>query len=122
MSDLMTLAGRLLIAVLFLAGAAQKVTDPEAVQRLLTIADLSPHLVWPLAVFNLAGGVALILGLRLRGWAVVLALYCLATSWFHWQLRADPWQVTIMVKNWAVAGGLLVLAGQGPGRWALHSR
>ena len=49
-----------------------------------------------------------------------LAAYCLFTSYFHWQLRADPWQVTIMVKNWAVAGGLLILAAQGPGRWALR--
>jgi len=33
-------------------------------------------------------------------------------------LRADPWQVTIMVKNWAIAGGLLILAAAGPGRYA----
>ena len=49
-------------------------------------------------------------------WALVLALYCIGTSWFHWQLRADPWQVTIVVKNWAIAGGLLILAAQGPGK------
>lgn len=119
MSDLMTLAGRLLLALLFLAGAGQKVTDPQPVQRLLAMADVPPVGVWPLAAFNLAGAVALVLGIRVRGWAVALAAYCLATSWFHWQLRADPWQMTIVVKNWAVAGGLLILAGQGPGRWAL---
>ena len=34
----------------------------------------------------------------------------MVTSVFHY-LPDDPWQVTIFVKNWAIAGGLLVLAG-----------
>ncbi len=78
---------------------------------------LLPALVWPVALFNLAAGLALLLGPRVRTLALVLAVYCIGTSWFHWQLRADPWQVTIVLKNWAIAGGLLILAAQGPGRW-----
>jgi putative oxidoreductase len=33
------------------------------------------------------------------------------TSWFH-LLPDDPWQMSIFVKNRAIAGGLLVLASQ----------
>lgn len=122
MTDLANLAGRVLIALLFLGGAAQKIADPDPVRAMLGMADLPGAAVWPLALFNAAAGIALIVGPRIRAWAVVLAAYCLATSWFHWQLRADPWQVTIAVKNWAVAGGLLVLAAQGPGRWVWFGR
>ena len=61
-------------------------------------------------------------GPRSFGWAIVLAGYCIFTSYFHWQLRADPWQVTIVVKNWAIAGGLLILAAQGPGRLTVFGR
>jgi len=74
--------------------------------------------VWPVAAFNLIAGVLLVTGPRVRTVALVLAAYCIFTSWFHWELRADPWQVTIVVKNWAVAGGLLILAAAGPGRFA----
>lgn len=122
MSDLANLAGRVLIALLFLAGAAQKIADPGPVRAMLGTVGLPGVLVWPLAAFNAAAAVGLVAGPRVRAWAGVLAAYCIATSWFHWQLRADPWQVSIVIKNWAVAGGLLVLAAQGPGRWVLRGR
>ena len=122
MNDLLNLTGRLLIAVLFLGGAAQKLIDPVPVTRMIQSLDLPGWLVWPTALFNLVAAFALVFGPRIRTWALVLAAYCLFTSWFHWQLRADPWQVSIMVKNWAIAGGLLILAAQGPGRYSLGRR
>lgn len=120
MSDLLNLTGRLLIALLFLGGAVQKFMDPTAVQQMIARIGLPDWMVWPIAAFNLLAAICLVTGPKVRSWALVLAAYCLFTSWFHWQLRADPWQVTIMVKNWAIAGGLLILAAQGPGRLVLR--
>ncbi|MBM3605489.1 MAG: DoxX family protein [Alphaproteobacteria bacterium] len=112
----MNLIGRILIAALFLGGAFQKLSDPTPSVRMIASLGLPSALVWAVAAFNLVAGLALILGPRVRLWAFVLAAYCIGTSWFHWQLRADPWQMTIVVKNWAIAGGLLILAAEGPGR------
>ncbi len=119
MSDLLNLIGRILIALLFLGGAVQKLTDPAPVQAMIASIHLPVWLVWPVALFDAVAVVGLIFGPGVRAWALVLAGYCIFTSYFHWQLRADPWQVTIFVKNWAIAGGLLILAAQGPGRLAL---
>ncbi len=119
MKDLLNLTGRILIAVLFVGGAVQKVAAPLPVQAMLASVGLPEGLVWPIAAFDLVAGLALIFGPGVAAWAGVMALYCLGTSYFHWQLRADPWQVTIMVKNWSIAGGLFILASQGPGRWVL---
>ena len=118
MRDWLNLIGRCLIALLFLGGAVQKLTNPAPVMAMLDGIGLPGWLVWPVAVFDLVAGLALIVGPGVAVWAVVLAIYCLFTSYFHWQLRADPWQVTIMVKNWSTAGGLLVLGSVGPGRFA----
>lgn len=118
MNDALNLAGRVLIALLFLGGAVQKVTDPAPVEGMIAGLGLPAALVWPVALFDLVAAVLLVTGPRVRVVALVLAAYCLLTSGFHWQLRADPWQVTIFVKNWAIAGGLLVLAASGPGRFA----
>ncbi|AUH35304.1 DoxX family protein [Paracoccus tegillarcae] len=117
MNDLMNLIGRLMIALLFLGGAVQKFTDPRPAQQMIASIGLPDWVIWPIAAFNLVAAICLVTGPRIRLWALALAGYCLFTSWFHWQLRADPWQVTIMVKNWAIAGGLLILAAQGPGRF-----
>ena len=122
MRDVVNLVGRCLISLLFLGGALQKITDPDPVMQMLVGIGLPGWLVWPVAGFNLLAGLGLIFGPGVALWAAVMAVYCLFTSYFHWQLRADPWQVTIMVKNWSIAGGLLILASQGPGRLVVFRR
>ncbi|MEQ8292663.1 MAG: DoxX family protein [Roseovarius sp.] len=118
-SDTLNLVGRVLIALLFAGGAAQKLSDPAPVLQMITGIGLPGWLIWLVTMFNIAAGLCLVLGPHVRTWALILAAYCIFTSYFHWQLRADPWQVTIVVKNFAIAGGLLILAAQGPGRLTL---
>ncbi|MZR11949.1 DoxX family membrane protein [Maritimibacter sp. DP07] len=115
MSMILNFIGRFLIALLFIGGAVQKVMDPTQATEMVTGLGLPAWLVWAAAGFNAVAAVALITGPGVRFWALALAVYCLCTSYFHWDLREDPWQLTIMVKNWAIAGGLLILASQGPG-------
>ena len=118
-SDATTFLGRILIAALFLVGAVQKGTDPSAVKSLLSGMSWPVWLIWPAMAFNLLAGLALVFGIALRPVAAALAVYCGVTSIFHF-LPNDPWQMTIFVKNWAIAGGCLVLAAHGPGRFALR--
>lgn len=118
MDDAAALAGRLLLAALFAAGAVQKLVDPAPVLGLLAGRGLPAALYWPALAFTAAGAAALVLGVWTRAMAAALALYCMATSVFH-LIPDDPWQMSIFVKNWAIAGGLLVLSAHGPGRYAL---
>lgn len=107
-------AGRALIAALFAAGAAQKAADPAAVMGLLAGSGLPVWLVWPAAAFNAAGALALVAGWQRAATGLALAAYCGVTSFFH-LIPDDPWQMSIFVKNWAIAGGLLVFAASGSG-------
>ena len=116
--DWALLGARLLVAALFLSGAAQKWLSPGDVEGLLAGRGLPEWLIWPAMLFDLGAGVALVLGAWTAPTALALAAYCGATSVFH-LIPADPWQVTIFVKNWAIAGGCLALAAAGPGRIAL---
>ena len=115
----MIFLGRVLLAALFLAGALQKAMDPAPVQSLLAGQGWPAWMVWPALGLNAVGALALLVGVYPRSAAAGLALYCAVTSLFHF-IPEDPWQMSIFVKNWAIAGGLLVLAGQGGGRWVLR--
>ena len=103
------LGARWLVAALFAGGAAQKALSPEQVEGLLVGAGLPGWLVWPVALYDAAAALALVLGWRVAPVALSLAAYCGATSLFH-LIPEDPWQMTIFVKNWAIAGGCLALA------------
>lgn len=105
----LVVTSRLLIAVLFVGGAVQKATDAAPAMALLGDWGLPAVLVWPALVFNGAVGVALIAGWQLRAVALAAGAYCAVTSLFHLQ-PDDPWQMSIFVKNWAIAGGCLALA------------
>jgi putative oxidoreductase len=103
------IAGRVLIAALFAAGAVQKALDPAAAGGLLAERGLPEWIVHGAMAFNAAAALALVLGWRLVPVAFALAAYCGATSVFH-LIPTDPWQMSIFVKNWAIAGGCLCLA------------
>ncbi|WP_276308495.1 DoxX family protein [Oceaniglobus ichthyenteri] len=108
-------AGRVLLALLFFAGAMQKMANPDPAMGLLIARGLPGWLIWPALVFNGVAGVALIAGWALRPLGLALAAYCIFTSWFHF-IPSDPWQMSILVKNWAIAGGCLILAAGASGR------
>jgi putative oxidoreductase len=101
--------GRWLLAALFAAGAVQKALEPSASENLLQGVGLPGFLVWPALVFNAAAAAALLAGVFIRPIALALAAYSAVTSVFHF-IPNDGWQMSIFVKNWAIAGGLLVLA------------
>ena len=105
----MDLFGRILLALLFAAGAVQKTLAPAAAQGLLAGAGLPVWLVWPALALNAALAVGLLRPPTVRPAALAAAGYCAVTSLFHLQPE-DGWQMSIFVKNWAIAGGLLVLA------------
>ena len=114
----LALIGRLLLAALMLAGTAQKLASPAEAQALLALAALPGWLIWPAALFTAIAGIGIALGIATRPLALLAAGYCVFTSTFH-ILMDDPWQMTIAFKNWVIAGGYLMLAAHGPGRFAL---
>ena len=115
MNDLAIAAGRVLLGLLFVAGAVQKALDPGQVIGLLEGKGLPGILVWPALIFNAAAGLLLMAGPFVRPTALALAIYTAFVSWFHF-LPDDGWQMSIFVKNWAIAGGLLVVFGTTPAR------
>lgn len=118
MNDALLLLARILIAALFLGGAVQKTLSPADASSLLAGFGLPVAFVWLALAYNALAGLAVIAGLWLRPVALSLAAYCAVTSVFHF-IPDDPWQMSIFVKNWAIAGGCLALAVAGAGRFAV---
>ena len=125
----LTLAGRLLLALLFLPAGIGKITGFAGTVGYITSAGLPmPEVGAVIALtVEIAGGLALIAGFGTRTAALVLALFTLIASVFfhnYWAMPADQQfvQQLMFFKNIAVVGGLLVLAAWGAGAWSLDAR
>lgn len=125
----LALAGRLLLASLFLPAGIGKLTSFAGTIAYISSAGLPmPALAAAVAlIVEIGGGAALITGAGTRIAALVLALFTLVASFvFHayWAVPADQQYVTqlLFFKNIAVAGGLLTLAAWGAGAWSIDAR
>lgn len=129
LQNLLTFVGRLLLATLFLPAGIAKITGFAGTVGYIESVGLPMATVAAIAaiVLEVAGGIALIIGLGTRFAALALAFFTLVASFiFHayWAAPADQAYVTqlLFFKNIAVAGGLMSLAAWGAGGWSLDAR
>ncbi|MFO1192428.1 MAG: DoxX family protein [Rhodoferax sp.] len=127
--NFLTLAGRLLLALLFLPAGLMKIGGFAGTVGYIGSMGLPlPTLGAILAIIvEVGGGLALLAGFGTRVAAVALALFTLvATVVFHayWAVPADQAMVQQLMffKNFAVVGGLLVLAAYGAGALSVDAK
>ena len=122
MTGYFSLAGRLLLATLFLVSAFNKLMHPVETAQYMHSMGVAGALLWPTVALEVLGGLALAIGWFSRPAALMLALFTLiAAAIFHSNF-ADMNQVNNFLKNLAVAGGLLYLVAWGPGRFSISAR
>lgn len=125
----LSLAGRALIALLFVPAAFSKIGGFEGTAGYIASVGLpaaSLGVVVAIVVEGL-GGLAVLAGFKTRIAALALAVFTLvATFFFHnfWAMPAEAqmMQQLMFFKNLAIVGGLLILAASGPGGWSVDGR
>ena len=119
----LTLLGRILLCLIFILSGLGKIGDWSGTAASMTAKGMVavPFFLTMAIVFELAGGLSVLLGFKARWGAWALALYLIpVTLIFHnfWAF-AGPEQRMQMInflKNLAIIGGLLLMALRGPGR------
>jgi putative oxidoreductase len=123
------LIGRLAIAWFFLSEAWAILHSWDGTVTLMQMKHIElapPLLVLALAVMIL-GGVSVAIGYHTQAGAVILFGFTVIVSLLmhdYWKLSQDADRVAdyaIFVRNMAIAGGLLLLVGIGPGSFAIDN-
>lgn len=120
-ASLAPLAGRSLLALIFVLSGAGKLAAYAGTQQYMESAGV-PGLLLPLVILaELGGGLTLIAGLFTRFSAVALAGFSMVAAVLFHADFADQNQMIHFMKNVSIAGGLLLLAAHGAGAWSLDA-
>ncbi|MGN5083509.1 DoxX family protein [Aeromonas sp. 31P] len=121
MKDVALLAGRVLLALMFVMAGWSKIGGYAGTQGYMEAMGV-PGFMLPLVILlELGGGLAVVLGLFTRSLSVLLAGFTLMAAFiFHYQ-PAEQMQM-LMFMNVSVAGGFLALAAAGAGAFSLDTR
>ena len=126
MNTTVMLVGRILIGVLFLVAGIMKVMNVAGTTAYMTRLGFPAPVIFAYLsiVFEVGGGILLIIGWQTRRVAWLLALYVLVALgaahrfWEYDQAQRGN-QINHFLKNLAIIGGLLFIAVSGPGRAAV---
>ncbi|SRR5258707_158312 len=127
--DGVLLAARVLLMLLFLLFGWQKLTDfSSTVAYMASTGVPLPTLSALIAITMECGvGILLVFGFYTRPLALLFALYTMGTAFIghrYWTM-AGAEQLANMInfyKNVSIAGGLLLLALTGPGKYSLDGK
>jgi putative oxidoreductase len=121
---LLSATGRVLLAAIFLFSALGKLAAPAATIGYIASSGLPfATLGFGIAVaVELGGGLLLVFGVKTRLVAAALALFSIVTGLAFHNALGDQNQLIHLLKNFAMAGGLLQVVAFGGGAFSVDAR
>lgn len=116
--------GRIMMAAIFLISGVGKIAAPAATIGYITAMGLpfAPLALIGAIAVEVGGGLALALGFRTRFAAALLAVFSIVTGLAFHHAIGDQNQLIHLLKNFAMAGGLLQVLAFGAGAYSLDQR
>lgn len=113
------LIGRIIIGGFFLIAGLGKIGDVAGTAGYMDSVGIPGFLAWPAIIFEIALGVAMIIGFKTRLAALAGAAFCVVTAVMFHNNFADQIQMIMFLKNLAIAGGFLMYFAHGAGAYAV---
>jgi putative oxidoreductase len=116
--------GRVLLAAIFIISGLGKLAAPAATMGYIASTGL-PFAPLALAIaigVELGGGLLLVLGVKTRLVAAGLAVFSIVTGLAFHNAVGDQNQMIHLLKNFAMAGGLLQVVAFGAGAFSFDNR
>ncbi len=122
MEKVSQIIARVLLGHIFLLAGFNKIGAYEGTQAYMEAMGV-PGMLLPLVILlELGGGLAIITGWKTRWAAIALGAFSIiSAAIFHSDL-GNQIQMIMFMKNFAIAGGFLLLAVQGAGAYSLDNR
>src|SRR5687767_10103487 len=92
------LAGRILLALIFVIAGAGKIADPTGSSGYMAAMGVPAILLWPTIALEVLGGIAIIVGFHTKLTAYLLAAFCIVAAAIFHSNFADQMQQIMFLK------------------------
>ena len=122
MSNLIDFIGRLLISLLFLLSAYNKIFSIDGTMSWMEGYGIPGLLLYPTIAIEIILPLFIVIGYNAKLSAGLLVIFCVTTAFiFHYDF-ADQMQTIAFLKNIGLAGGFLFIVANGTKEWSIDKK
>jgi len=114
--------GRLLISFIFLMSGLNKISNYANTSGWMESMGVSSSLLPLVIIIEILAAIAIILGWKTKIAAFLLAGFCILSGLIFHNDFSNKVEMIMLMKNFAIAGGFLILVVNGPGNFSLDKK
>ena len=114
--------GRLLISFIFLMSGLNKIVNYSNTSGWMESMGVSSSLLPLVIIIEILAAIAIIVGWKTKIAAFLLASFCILSGLIFHTDFSNQVEMIMLMKNFAIAGGFLILVVNGPGNFSLDNR
>lgn len=121
LQDISVLLGRVLLSLIFIFSGFSKIMDYPGTQAYMESMGMPGSMLALVIIVELLGGLAILVGFKTRLFALLLIGFNIISALIFHSDFGDQTQMTMFMKNIAIAGGFLLLFAQGAGSYSIDN-
>ena len=122
MSNLLDLLARFFISSVFLLSGYNKIFNFDQTVSWMEGYGVPGLLLWPTIILEIILPILIIIGYKTQISAILLAIFSITTAIIFHTDFGNQMQTIAFLKNFALAGGFLFIAVNGPKEWSFDGK
>ena len=114
--------GRIFLSTIFLVEGMNKIFNYESTIEYMENFNVPEYLAIPAIIVEIVFPLLLIVGYQTKISALVLSIFTLATALIFHTDFTNQMQLTSFLKNFAIAGGFLIIFVNGAGKYSIDHK
>ena len=120
--QILELVGRIFISLIFLLAGVEKIFNYEGTIGYMESYGIPGYLLIPAIVIEILFPLLVIIGYKTKFSAMILSLFAILLALIFHTDFSNQMQLMSFLKNFAIAGGFLIIFVRGSGKYSLDQR
>mgnify|MGYP001327667857 FL=1 len=120
--QILELIGRIFISLIFLIAGVGKIFNYEGTIGYMESFGVSGYFLIPAIIIEILFPLLVIIGYKTKLAAIILALFTISLAIIFHTDFSNQMQLMSFLKNFAIAGGFLIIFARGAGKYSIDQR